>query len=247
VPVQGDASFEVIGRRIVSAPFEGVVREAPEGIIPGAHVKAGELLLQLEDAELRLSALDAEGELREAEARASAALAEKDLSAFDRATAEAMRARARMELLNQRIAAATVRAPIDGVVLAGDVKDRAGGTVALGEALLEIAPLDAIRLAALVDDRDIRFVREGMTGHVARASDPNERLKIEVERIVPLAEGVGGKNTFRVIVKLVDAGSAMATLRPGMEGKATFDGPKKSLMWIGTRRVRDAARLWLWW
>ncbi len=247
VPVRGESHFEVTGRRIVSAPFEGVVRMVPGGITLGARVAQGDVLVQLEDAELKLSALDVQGELREAEAKASAALGAQDLAGFDQATAEAAQARARAALLHERIAAATVRAPIAGVVLAGEIQDRAGGTVSLGEPLLEVAPLDGMRVIALVDDRDIRFLEEGMTGRVARTSNPTESLAIEVTRIVPLAEAKDGVNTFRVMARLLEGESERGLLRPGMEGKATFDGPRRSLMWIGTRRVRDAVRLWLWW
>jgi hypothetical protein len=32
-----------------------------------------------------------------------------------------------------------------------------------------------------------------------------------------------------------------------MEGLAKFDTGNRSLLWIGTRRIRDQLRLWLWW
>ncbi|MBI3748377.1 MAG: Ig-like domain-containing protein [Chloroflexi bacterium] len=39
---------------------------------------------------------------------------------------------------------------------------------------------------------------------------------------------------------------ATAWMRPGMEGLARLDAGEHSLIWIGTRRVIDAVRLWLW-
>ena len=36
-------------------------------------------------------------------------------------------------------------------------------------------------------------------------------------------------------------------MRPGMEGLAKFNTGDRSLIDIGTKRVRDTLKLWLWW
>jgi hypothetical protein len=64
-----------------------------------------------------------------------------------------------------------------------------------------------------------------------------------VERIVPLANAKEGKNTFEVRARINDPAPWMV---PGTEGIAKFDTRRASLLWIGTRRVVDAVRLWLW-
>jgi len=61
---------------------------------------------------------------------------------------------------------------------------------------------------------------------------------------VPLAQPKDGKNAFEVRARFTGPAGG---LKPGMEGFAHFDTGKHSLMWIGTRRIRDQLRLWLWW
>jgi hypothetical protein len=63
-----------------------------------------------------------------------------------------------------------------------------------------------------------------------------------VERIVPLANAQEGTTTFEVRARINDPAPWMV---PGTEGLAKFDTRRASLLWIGTRRVVDAVRLWL--
>jgi hypothetical protein len=35
-------------------------------------------------------------------------------------------------------------------------------------------------------------------------------------------------------------------MRPGMEGVARLDAGQRTLLWIGTRRIIDTVRLWVW-
>jgi hypothetical protein len=71
-----------------------------------------------------------------------------------------------------------------------------------------------------------------------------------VETIVPLAQAKEGKNTFEVRAKLLEPSDPshprMSNIAPGMEGIARLDTERHSLMWIGSRRVIDAVRLWWW-
>ena len=76
------------------------------------------------------------------------------------------------------------------------------------------------------------------------AINPGQGFPFMVDRVVPLAQSKDGKNTFEIRGKL--DGNA-PWLRPGMEGVAKLDTGRHSLLWIGTRRIRDQLRLWLWW
>jgi hypothetical protein len=66
-----------------------------------------------------------------------------------------------------------------------------------------------------------------------------------VERIVPLASpDQDRRNAFEVRARLDQTAGWM---RPGMEGLVKFNTGKRTLLDIGTRRIRDTLRLWLWW
>jgi hypothetical protein len=123
--------------------------------------------------------------------------------------------------------------------------------------LLQVAPLADMVIVARVSDKDISLIRgegEGgaTTGEIATKANPGAAYPFVIERIVPLAQPKDGKNSFEVRGKLTidDPGTLKrleAGVRPGMEGIAKFNTGRHSLMWIGTRRIRDQLRLWLWW
>ena len=83
-----------------------------------------------------------------------------------------------------------------------------------------------------------------MTGSIATKARPNQRFPLEVERVVPMAHAEEGKNTFQVYARL--RGSA-GWMRPGMEGLAKLDVGDRTLLWIGSPRIVDTLRMWLWW
>jgi len=68
-----------------------------------------------------------------------------------------------------------------------------------------------------------------------------------VERIVPLAQPKDGRNAFEVRCRLAGSAAQTEALRPGMEGFVKLDTGRRTLLDIGTRRIRDQLRLWLWW
>lgn len=252
--VQAEAEVRPRTRYTVSVPFDGVIGSLGEGIEPGRVVARGEVLATMHTDELRLQRLHALAEQAEHEKAADAfrRAARTDPSRLvqaQQAEARAAQARARAELAELNLARAVITAPTDGVIIAGDLKDRVGAAVKLGEPLFQIAPLEDMLVIARVSDRDIALVRDEATGkpsrgYVAMRADPARPLPLTVERIVPLAEAREGTNTFEVRCRLDRTAPG---LRPGMEGVAKLDTGPRSLLWIGTRRIRDELRLWLWW
>lgn len=249
--IAAEAELQPRVKRVVSAPFDGVIDRVPDGIEKGAVVRAGQELATLRTTELELQIEKVLAELMRHERQADAAVTEGNMPRAEEAYAEARAARAQLDLLEYRLENAVVRAPVDGVIIDGEVRDRIGSSVSLGTGMFVVAPLEDVVALARVDDRDISYVIEEMTGSLARKSDPAERLPLVVERIVPLARPDEGGNTFEVRARLdVDAlrerGLDVTTLRPGMEGLARFDTGDQTIVWILTRRIRDTVRLWLW-
>ena len=235
---------DLLKKRVVAAPFEAILLDVPEGIRPGSRVAAGQVLATLDATELELSRLDAMSQLAEAQSRADDSLRSGKMAEAEQARAQADQARARIDLLDRRIEQSVIRSPIDGTILTGDPRDRRGSSLKLGDAIFEIATLDDMVVLARVDDRDIALVRGEQTGQVATRAFPGTYLDFTVERIVPLAKPDEGRNAFEVRGALVEEAGWM---RPGMEGIAKFDTGRRTLIDIGTRRIRDTLRLWLWW
>lgn len=235
-------------RRIVSAPFEGVIARLEEGAEPGKAVTAEQPLVAMEATELRLRELDARARIVQHEREADEALRKGDTSEATQADARAAQARAEADLYAEQVRRSVVRAPIAGTIIAGDLKDKVGASVKIGDPIFEIADLKEMKVIAKVEDRDIGFISDGekpTTGQFSPKSDPSRSFNFVVERIVPLAKAAEGANSYEVHCRVTDPYSPV--FRPGMQGQAKFDGPEKSLAWIATRRVIDQLRIWLWW
>ncbi len=102
-------------------------------------------------------------------------------------------------------------------MVSGDLSQRLGAPVQPGEVLFEVAPLDAFRLDIYVDERDIRYVSRGQSGHLALTGRPEVPLDFQVTRITPVSEVRDSNNTFRVEAALPNG------MRPGMKGVAKIE------------------------
>ncbi len=230
--------------RTVSVPFSGKIRSLAPGIEPGVRVEKGQLLFEMDTTEQQLQKLQAQSQIVEAEKKADEARKKGNISDAQQAEAQAEQARARLGLAQHNIDEARVVAPISGTIIAGDIRDKVGAAVEIGQSVFQIADLSDMVVEARVDDRDIALVRPDATGEIATKADPAKSFPFTVERIVPLSQAEEGKNAFVVRGKL--SGSA-PWFRPGMEGIAKFNTEEHSLAWIAGRRVIDQLRLWLWW
>ncbi len=242
--VEAPVSLEAQERRFVSAPFEGIISSVTEDLKEGDEVTRGQVLARLDTAEMELQRLSAIAQRAEAEKQAEQALSDRDTAGFKQMEQQIAQAQAQIDLYDHLIAKAVITAPIDGRILMGDLSKRVGSSVTLGEGLYEIAPLDQLTVVARVQDRDISLIEESMTGELATKAYPDRKTPLTVTRIVPLATPEEGTNAFEVRATLDDP---PVWLRPGMEGLAKFDTGERTLLDIGTRRIRDTLRLFLWW
>lgn len=247
-----EAILEPRVRRIVSLPFDGVIKKLGDKIEPGAVVAKGDLLVELDTAELSLGLKDALGKIEQARTQAAAARKSKEPGAQGKvaqAEQQEERARAEADVYDYRINKARIVSPIAGTIIAGDLKDRIGSTMKTGDLLFQVAPLDDIIVTVKADERDIALIRKAFlenraTGEVTTKAKPDQAIPFEIERIVPLAAAAEGKNFFEVRCRLTKVPD---WFRPGIEGIAKFNTEEKPLIWIGTRRILDQVRLWLWW
>lgn len=251
-----DATLDPRNKRIVSMPFEGIVKQLAPGLEAGKLVKAGETLIELDTQEWRLGMADAEGRVYQAQLQAAAARQAKDPGKAAQAEAQEKQARAAVAQYQYRLDKARITAPISGLIIAGDLKERVGSTMKTGDFLVQIAETDDIVCVARVDERDIALVRKAFDegrgkGRIATKGLPAEPLTFTIEQIVPQAVAADGKNVFEVrcrIDQTPENAAALQKLRlvAGVEGEAKFDTERRSLLWIGTRRIIDAIRLWWW-
>lgn len=243
--VKAPFAFVAENRRVISAPLEqGIIKTVH--VVPGQPVEAGQVLLEFKTNEL-------ETRLLQARYRKNAALKEADrylndpsgdkMAEYRIALEQANEAQAEIDYLQLQIEKAVVRAPLDGIILQGDLKDRQDSTVKLGDVLFEIAPRGSMRVDMFVNERDIQRVRVGAGGQLATSSMPQSKYRFAVTRIVPVAEPRENATVFRVQAELLEHDPAW---RPGMEGEARIDDEPKPLIWTWTHRLVEFVRIKLW-
>ena len=239
--IAAPAVVEGAVQRSMVAPFEGFLKEAPARA--GDRVRAGQVLARLEDKDLRLERLRWESELEVALRKEREAMAQGQRVEQRLAAAQALQARAQLDLVLARLERAEVTAPFDGIVVKGDLSQQLGSPLQQGQVLFELAPLDAWRVILKVDERDVAHVRAGAVGELVLASQPGSRWPFTVRQLTPVSVAEEGRNSFRVEAEL---GAQAPRLTPNMEGVGKIDAGRASLLWAWTRPLLEWARL-AWW
>jgi multidrug resistance efflux pump len=242
--VAAPAELRPLERRVISAPIDGQIATVEPGIKENQPVTKGQLLATLDTREALLNEMEAKAQVLQFDKQADEALRKSELAEATQSRAKADQSRARAQLSRLQIERSRITSPITGTIIAGDLSDRVGGAVKLGDKLFDVADLGTMVVVARVSDTDIAYIREGQTGEVSPKADPSLKVAFTVERVVPLAQADQGENIFEVRATLAET---PAWFRPGMEGQARFDTVERSLAWIGARRIVDTLRTWLWW
>lgn len=227
----------------VTAPFNGYLEEVHVEV--GNPVKAGELLCQFDTKELLLeksiTSADLTRLMREVEIRR----AEDSLAEMGIYSAQADRVRAELERIEYRLDQAEVEAPMNGILVEGDLQERVGARFETGEELFRVAQIDTLYGEVQVEESDIEELEAGMQGRLAFKSRPGTPYPLTVERIEPVARTEESGNVFAVRVSLPE--SPENWWRPGMSGVAKIDAGKRSILWILTHETIDYLRLNFWW
>lgn len=223
------------------APFDGFI--ASTNVRPGDFVEEEQVLVSLNDRDLLLEKAETLGEIRRFQAQAELSEANRDLADLRISQARLLQAEARLDLLEHRLARAEVRAPFDGVVVQGDLRERIGAPVQQGEVLVQISELDGFYLQIRVAERDVDLVGENRTGSVVFASRPDVQFPFEISAVSPAARVADEGNVFALRANLLETAEWMT---PGMTGVAKINSGKRTLAWRATHRIVDFIRMRLW-
>ncbi|MEG3639871.1 efflux RND transporter periplasmic adaptor subunit [Magnetococcus sp. PR-3] len=231
---------------VLPAPFDGYIEQAKVEL--GDEVKKETPLLSLDQREILLEESSIEAEIgrygREAEkARASRALADMRV-----ALAMQKQAKVKLKQVRTRLYQAILRAPLDGVIVQGELKQKIGAPVRKGEMLVTVAGLEDLYATLDVDERQIHELtgRElnQITGELAFVGRPNLKFPFHIRRINPVAQAKEGKNLFLVEAQLKEQSAPW--FRPGMSGIAKIEVEERPLYWVIGHRTLAFMRLMLW-
>ena len=224
----------------VKSKASGLITEMP--VETGDDVKPGDLLVQVDTRDVKNQHDQASADLRAAEARGEVVAAQRkradelysqriitaqeyEASQLEFANAEAqlVRSRASLDLAQQRLEDATVRAPVVGTIIektvsVGQVITSATGAFGGGTTLLKMADLSKVRVRALVNETDIGSVRSGLPATVVVDAYPDRPFRGTVEKIEPQAVVQQSVTMFPVLVSI---DNLEGLLKPGMNGEVS--------------------------
>ena len=244
-----DGDFRVSARTLIEgqqqraavAPFDAYVASASARA--GDVVSEGQVLAELDDREIRLELARWQAEKEQASRKYREALAERDAASSRIYAAQQKQAEAQLALAEHKLSRTQLVAPLDSVVVSGDLSQLLGAPVERGKVLFELAPLGAYRVILQVDDRDISYVSVGQQGELALAGLADMTLPFTVKSVTSVSTPEEGRNFFRVEAEIDDSAGR---LRPGMEGVGKISVGERRLVWIWTRNFFNWLRLKFW-
>jgi len=243
IPYRVSAKTVIEGevQRVASAPFAGFIAHA--AVKAGDHVQQGQVLAQLDDRELRLERSRWASERDQYQAKLREAVAGQKLSEVQILNAQSQQAHAQWQLVDDKITRAQLRAPFDGLVVAGDLSQQIGAPVEMGKELFTITPLRRYRVILQVDERDMAFIKRQQDGELVMMGLTGDPLRFKVHHITAIASQADGKNFFKVEALLE---SYSPRLRPGMEGIGKVTTESRSMAWVLFHPLGQWLSLMMW-
>lgn len=239
--VSGAAAVRSDRMAFVGAPFDGYIAEGHVRL--GDHVVAGAPLFSLVTRELELERAAHGAELAQAAREADIRRSLGQYAEMQIAEARIAELEAKILRTEGRLEAAVARAPIAGVVVEGEPSKSIGGAVRRGDPVVTVVAVDALRVEAMVPERDLDRVARGQTVRVTFIAQPHVPFAMAVERIVPAPEILDGENAFPI---RLDGAAPAEWWLPGMTGVSRIEIGWRPLAWVATHRLVDYLRLLLW-
>lgn len=228
--------------RHITAPYDALLSAV--AMVAGDRVKQGDLLCTLDHRELEQEREQLRAELAVLERTRDRAMAEHSPIEAKLAIAQQHLVRTKLDLVERRIEQAALRAPIDGMVVAGDLRKRIGSVVQRGEPLFEVAPLTAWTLELAIPEHAATDVTTALAGEFVSFARPEASRPFHIDRVFGSARVIDGRNVVIAEADLALAGPTW--LRPGMEGVARIHVGPRRIWWIVLHRAVDYLRLNFW-
>src|SRR6202453_2130875 len=242
-----------------SAPIRAQVSGQVQAVYAraGETVKAGQVLAVLRNPELESESrgLRDEMSLANSELRNG-----QERSDYDKA-AIGVRERSRLSqvlaVIYRNVDLLQVRAPIDGVIVADDLDQKAGTFMQAGDSLGKVVDRSNMKARNLVRDWELEDVKDGAAVKVKVAPFPFRTYSGSVEEIMPAAglahpaahtgelQRLGQKLTNYFAVEM-EFPNADGSLREGMTGTARIAGKSSPLAWQFCRATWRWAKSQIW-
>ncbi|MDH5190905.1 MAG: efflux RND transporter periplasmic adaptor subunit [Gammaproteobacteria bacterium] len=242
--ITATATLEGKIQRTVVMPADGYIASA--SFRAGDIVKKDTVLATLDDRELRLEQVKWSSKRNQFKREQHKALAEHDRTQVNILSIQIAQADAQLALINEQLSRTQLHAPLDGIIVNGDLSQSLGAPVERGQVLFTVAPLDSYRIVLKVDESEINSIMVNQTGHLVLSSMPDKVITFKVSKITPVSEVEEGQNFFMVEA---ETENKLESLRPGMTGVGKIETGQEKLIWIWTHRFFEwfNMKLWAWW
>jgi HlyD family secretion protein len=241
VDASATGAVEPINVVEVKSKASGQITQMP--VETGTLVKPGDLIVQLDTRDVKNQYDQSLADVRAAEAKLQVSESQKkrsddlfksriitaqeqEASVLDYANAQAalVRARTNLDLSQQRLEDATVRAPISGTVIEktvslGQVITSGTSSLGGGTTLIKMADLNKVRVRALVTEADIGTIQPNMGATVTVDAYPDRPFRGSVEKIEPQAVVQQSVTMFPVLITI---SNVEGLLKPGMNGEVSI-------------------------
>jgi HlyD family secretion protein len=241
VDASATGAVEPINVVEVKSKASGQITQMP--VETGTMVKPGDLIVQLDTRDVKNQWDQANADVQAAEAKLQVSEAQKkrsddlfqsriitaqehETAALDYANAKAqlVRARTNLDIAQQRLEDATVRAPINGTVIEktvslGQVITSGTSSLGGGTTLIKMADLNQVRVRALVTEADIGTIQAGLNATVTVDAYPDRPFRGTVEKIEPQAVVQQSVTMFPVLITI---SNLEGLLKPGMNGEVSI-------------------------
>jgi membrane fusion protein (multidrug efflux system) len=152
--------------------------------------------------------------------------------------AEAAEARARLGGIGLRLAALTIRAPVQGVVATTRLEEKTGRRLEPGERFALIAAVDSLDLRIILAGVGASLVRAGQPARLISYADPGRPLRAAVTSVSPAADSLRiGSVEARI---RIPAGEGQ--WRAGMDGEGRVTVRRSNLAGVLLWQIRSRMR-----
>jgi len=229
----------------VTSPVEGIIASVP--VRPNESVKAGDVLVKLDDTTIRNRLEGARQALEVARAEFLAGV-HRSMITSDRGTeVGVLRGRinerlAEVAFLEEQLGLLDLRASRAGIAVYGQINDLIGKPVSPGQKVMELADPSRIGVQVWVPVADAINVRAGLRFNLMLYSDPLTARGATLEQTSYQAiRSPDGVAACRLRATL----DTQEVLRLGLRGNAKIDGEPVALGYFLFRRPIVVIRQWL--
>ncbi|MEL6108254.1 MAG: efflux RND transporter periplasmic adaptor subunit, partial [Planctomycetota bacterium] len=116
-----------------------------------------------------------------------------------------------------------------------------GAPLEIGQAMVEVAPLDRMSVEIEIPEYEIGYVQPDSKARIRLTASRRRSIDQAFDQLYPSAEVRDNHNVF---IARVDVENSDGDIRPGMRGDAITYGPLRPWLWSFTR---GAIEKLLWW